>query len=269
MSDEFLSNRFKSALEQRKQLIGGWCLSGSATVLEALAHVPYDYLVIDLEHSPMPYDLTALLRAADAAGIDSVVRMPSHDPTMLANVLDLGANSLMFPFVDNTEEARAIVNAAKYPPEGNRGFAAMTRASRYLSRENYVARANDELFLIAQLETPEALNQASQIATVAGIDAVFVGPGDLSIRLGVPGRLTADIVRQPMEACAAAMKRLGVAIGTVCPTPEAATWALDAGFNYVSISNDLALMVHSANAGLAELRKADNTRSAQIRGGRS
>ena len=269
MPDDFMSNRFKSALKEGKRLIGGWCLSGSATVLEALAHVPYDYLVIDLEHSPIPYDLPALLRAADAAGIISVVRMPSHDPTVIANVLDLGANSLMFPFVDNTDQARHIVNAAKYPPEGNRGFAAMTRASRYLTISDYVGRANDELVLIAQLETPEALNQASRIATVEGIDAVFVGPSDLSIRMGVPGRLAADVVRHPMETCAAEMRRLGVAIGTVCPTPEAATWAIDAGFNYVSIANDLALMVHNAKAGLAEARKTSDTPSAGIRRGRS
>ncbi len=265
MADDFLRNRFKHALSEGKRLIGGWSLSGSATVVEALAYVPYDYLVIDLEHSPSaPHDLPALLRAAEAAGSVALVRMPNHDPTVIAKVLDLGATSLLLPFVQSAEQARHIVNAAKYPPRGNRGFAAMTRASHYLSLENYVERANDELVLIAQLETLEALDQASRIATVEGIDAVFVGPTDLSIRVGVPGQVTADAVRAPMEACVAEMKRLDVAIGTVCPNPEAASWAIDAGFDYVSVANDLSLMVANARAVLAQLRNATNTPSAGI-----
>ena len=263
---DFLTNRFKQALAGSRQLIGGWSMSGSPVMVEALSHVTYDYLVIDIEHSVVPPQLVGdLLRAADAAGVAPVVRMAGHDPVMIKNVLDLGATTLMFPFVQTADEARAIVEASLYPPKGRRGFAAMTRASRYLSVPDYVTRANEELMLIAQLETPEALARAEEIVSVEGIGGAFIGPGDYSISIGIPGRLAHEKIRGPMGECAALMANLGVPIGTVTPDPEAAEWAVRAGFNFVSIGNDMALMVKNAIADLSETRQRTATPVADIR----
>lgn len=237
-------NAFKRRLLSGRTQIGGWCMSGSATLAEAMSVVGYDYLVLDLEHSPTTVgDALAMLRAVAQTSTLPVVRLASHDPVAVKQVMDIGAQTLCFPFVESREEAEAIVTAAMYPPRGRRGFAKMHRASRYATRGDYLETANDNACLIAQLETPSALELAPEIGAVDGIDALFIGPGDLSAAMGLAGRVSHPEVRASMETCAKRSRDAHIPIGTMMPTPEDGRWALEAGFSFVSVGTDLATLM--------------------------
>ncbi|MFB9887726.1 HpcH/HpaI aldolase family protein [Balneatrix alpica] len=247
-------NKFKQALQAQQQQVGGWSLSGSPTLVEALATLSYDYLVLDLEHGPSSVqDLQHLLRALEQTEVAAIVRMPSHDPIAIKQALDLGAWTLYFPFVESVAEAEALVQAALYPPAGRRGFAKMHRASRYGSRADYTEVANAEVCLIPQLETPAALEQAVAIGQVEGISAVFIGPGDLSAALGLHGQVNHPQVRELMLACVSRCQQAGIAVGTVMPSPSDAHWALSHGFSFVSIANDVANMLGQSRSQLQQL----------------
>lgn len=244
-------NNFKQRLFNGDKLIGGWIISGSTTVAEAMAHIGYDYLVIDLEHSPASiHDTTPLLRSVEQTVTSPVIRMPSHDDIAIKQVLDQGGLTLYFPFVESVAEAESIVQASLYPPEGKRGFAKMHRASRYMTRDNYAEEANHEVCIIPQLETPQALEIAVEIGRVKGVDAVFIGPGDLSAALGLHGQVNHQKVRNLISQCVKRCNNANIPIGTVMPSPDDAKWALALGFNFVSIANDLANLMNGCRTQL-------------------
>lgn len=248
-------NNFKQRLFNQNKLIGGWIISGSTTIAEAMAHIGYDYLVIDLEHSPTSiHDTTPLLRAIEQTPTCPIVRMPSHDAIAIKQVLDQGGLTLYFPFVESVAEAKLIVQASFYPPEGKRGFAKMHRASRYMTRENYAEEANREICLIPQLETPEALDLAVEIGSVKGIDAVFIGPGDLSAAMGLHGQVNHPDVRDLISRCVNRCNEAGIPVGTVMPSPDDAKWALEIGFDFVSIANDLANLMNGCRSQLHSMK---------------
>lgn len=248
-------NNFKQHLFNKDKLIGGWIISGSTTIAEAMAHIGYDYLVIDLEHSPSSiHDTTPLLRAIEQTVTSPVVRMPSHDAIAIKQVLDQGGLTLYFPFVESVAEAKSIVQASFYPPEGKRGFAKMHRASRYMTRENYAEEANREICLIPQLETPESLELAVEIGSVEGVDAVFIGPGDLSAALGLHGQVNHPKVRELISQCVKRCNDANIPIGTVMPSPDDAKWALELGFDFVSIANDLANLMNGCRTQLQSMK---------------
>ncbi len=249
-------NIFKHTVLSGKPCIGGWSMSASETVVEAMATLSYDYVVLDVEHAPLGMEsVGGLLRALAVHNMPAVVRMVGHSPTDIKQVLDRGAMSLLFPFVQTAAQAKQIVTACKYPPLGNRGFAFMVRGSGYTSNTDYVSQFNDQVFLAMQLETPEALDNAASIARVQGVDSVFIGPGDLSMSMGRPGDITHPEVRSAIEKCVAKMHTIGVKVGTISPHPEYAKWAFDVGFSYVSISNDLALIVKGGQQKIDTVRQ--------------
>lgn len=263
---DFITNTFKNALLSGQKLIGGWSLSGDATVAEAMASMPYDYLVLDLEHSPAGVqDLPALLRATDGMGMATVIRMAGHCPIDIKKAMDSGAMNFLFPYVQSVQQCNALVSACKYPPMGTRGFAFMTRGSRYTSQGDYPARANNETFVGIQLETPHALSIAVDIGTLPGVDSVFIGPADLSVNMGHPGDITHREVRGAMERCVQTLNNHNIPVGTIAPTEDYAQWALQTGFNYVSISNDLALIVKGGAEKCDTVRTVMNIPPADIR----
>ena len=252
-------NTFKRRLSASQQQIGGWCMSGSATIAEAMAYVGYDFIVLDLEHGPSTtQDALPQLRAVEQTDTSAVIRMASHDPTAIKQILDLGAQTLYFPFVEAADQARAIVNTAFYQPQGQRGFAKMHRASRYTTWTDYTEVANEALCLIAQLETPEALELCVEIGGVSGVSAVFIGPADLSSSMGLPGQISHPDVRAKMSACAQQCLANEIPIGTVMPSPGDAHWAFKAGFSFVSIANDLANLMNSCRTQIAALKTDNN-----------
>ena len=260
------SNRFKAMLgSPAAPPIGSWLMSASAAVAEAMGHCGFDFLVIDMEHSPLHIDGTiSLLRALAGTGAEPLVRLAWNDQVLVKQALDAGAASLMFPFIETAEQARAAVAYTRYPPQGVRGVAAMHRGSRYGRTRDYLRTADQQIAVVVQLETPGAIERLAEIAAVPGVDSLFVGPGDLSAQLGHIGELGHEEV-QPLIARAASLARAaGKPIGIVGPNPQMVRQFLDYGYTWAAVASDLALLTGRAAEWLGALqgRTADDLRPA-------
>lgn len=199
-----------------RALAGMWICSGSPLVAEICAGSGLDWLLLDMEHAPNGLEsVLAQLQAVAAYPVVPVVRVPSADPTGIQQVLDLGARTVLVPMVDSPEEARAVVEATRYPPRGRRGVgSALARSARWNRVEHYLTEAADHVSVVVQVESAPAVGRARAIAAVDGVDGVFVGPSDLAAsmgRLGQPGHpeVTAAVHRA-FEAVAATGKPYGV-----------------------------------------------------------
>jgi len=255
-------NAFRDALTRtadstmRAHPLGTWLMSGAASTAEALGHAGFDWLLIDMEHAPLEFtDVLHMLQAVECGGAASIVRLARNDATLAKRALDMGAATLMFPYVQSPEEARAAVASIKFPPLGTRGFAAMHRASRYGTWSEFGKRANEATACIVQLETPEAITRLEEIAAVPGVDALFVGPGDLSAAMGKIGNLADADVRAALADCARRANAIGMPIGIVGPTPEMVSEFVAMGYDYVAIASDLGMMMRQAGAFIAALDK--------------
>ncbi len=242
-------NPFRQALARGRPLVGIWSMLNSSTVVEGLAHSQFDWLLIDGEHSPvMLSDALSHLRATMGSNVIPIVRIPWNDPIVIKQMLDLGAQTLMLPFVQTRAEAEAAVRAMRYPPDGIRGLAAIHRASGYGRDSAYTAQAQDAVALIAQIETITALDNLEDIATVDGVDAVFFGPGDMAASMGLRGQPAAEPVVEKILGGLSRLKNLPAAAGVLAPTPELAERYVMAGFDFVSVTNDAAILFRGADA---------------------
>lgn len=178
-------NDFKHAIRAGRQQIGLWVSLANAYSAELVAGSGFDWLVLDGEHSPNdPTTIIEQLQAVAPYPVSAIVRPAWNDKVLIKRYLDVGAQSLLVPYVQNAEEAQAAVAAIRYPKRGVRGVAGTTRASRFGRVADYVKRAEEELCLLVQIETREGLDNLDAIARVDGVDGVFIGPADLAAGLG-------------------------------------------------------------------------------------
>jgi len=251
----FQQNTLKRRLAQGDALFGAWVETGSAINTEILGHQGFDFLVLDLEHGQGDLaDAVDMLRAAQSTGTPCIVRVPSNDPVFLKRILDAGANSIMIPNVETAAEAEAAVRACRYPPQGRRGYAApAVRASGYGRAADYMRRANDELLIVAQIESAQAVAVAAEICAVDGIDVPFLGVNDLAGSVGLLEQLDRPEARALVAQAEVAMRASGKPMGTV---PGAgATWQslFASGYQLVPLTSDVALMRDAALAVVNEL----------------
>ena len=238
--------------------VGTWIMSASPIVAEAVGCAGFDWGVIDMEHTPLDMmDIVHLLQAVAGTPMVPVVRVPWNETVMVKRVLDAGAQTLLFPFVQNAEEAMRAVAATRYPPEGVRGMAGMSRGSRFGTIPDYYKAANRQIGVIVQLETPSAVEQLDAIAAVDGVDAIFLGPADLSGSMGHVGNLTHPAVMDLMAKAAQRCKALGKPVGTVGGTPEVVAQYRAAGFTFVAVASDLGLLMRGAQAAVKALTTPD------------
>lgn len=250
-------NRFKAWMQAKGATppLGSWIMSASPIIAEAMGHAGYDWLLVDMEHSPIDLaQATAIMQALSGTPSEVVLRVPWNDPVMVKRVMDAGARSIMFPFIQSVDEARAAVAATRYPPQGTRGVAAMHRASRFGTAPDYLARANDQVAVILQLETPEAVALMPEIAELDGVDAVFIGPGDLSGGMGLLGQIGHADVQAALRSAAKAAKTAGLACGIVGADPASVRSYIDMGFSYVAIASDLGLLMGAAKSAASAVR---------------
>jgi len=254
-------NPFCQLLRARgsKPPVGTWIVSASPIVAEAVGHAGFDWGVLDMEHAPL--DLMTLVHLLQAVGntkMVPVVRVPWNDTVMVKRVLDAGAETLLFPFIQNAEEAARAVAATRFPPDGVRGMAAMGRASRYGTTPDFYKAANKQIGVVVQLESPQAITQLEAIAAVPGVDALFVGPGDLSGAMGHVGQLTHPAVMALMADAAQRARAIGKPIGSVGTTPEVVTRYRAAGYDFLAVASDLALLMRGATSAAQALRQGDS-----------
>ena len=252
-------NPFKSWLSDqgRATPLGTWLMAAAPATAEALGYGGFDFLVVDMEHVPVEFtDLAHILRAIGCTPADAVVRLAWNDQVLVKRALDAGARTVMLPFVQNAEEAKAAASFTRYPPHGIRGVAAVHRGSRFGTIPNYLKSANDDICTIVQLETPEAIERLPEIAAVEGIDALFVGPGDLSAAMGHIGDIAHPEVQTLIEKAAKDAHAAGKPVGIVGPNPDMVKRFIGYGYDYAAIASDIALMTGRAGEWLDQLKGA-------------
>lgn len=244
-------NHFKRRLLAGETLAGLWNSLCSENSAEALSLAGYDWMLFDTEHAPIEIaDLSALLRAAATGTAAPVVRPAYNDQVLIKRTLDIGAQTLLIPFVQNADEARRAVASTRYPPEGVRGVAGSTRASRYGTMPGYLTSANDEICCLVQIETAEAVRNLEGIASVLGVDGVFIGPSDLAASLGHLGAPGHPDVQAVLKDCIERLQALGKPAGILATDQAFAARYRDWGYQFVAIAVDTSLLMSAATAAL-------------------
>lgn len=228
--------------------LGAWIKLGTTESVEILADAGFDFVVVDLEHSVIDLGLAGqMIVLAKAAGVAPLVRVPSHDGPTIARILDAGAHGILVPHVDSADEARRVVAATRFPPHGERGAGGTSRAGRWglLPRADYLRTGNDEVLCIPQLESAAAIEAAPEILAVDGVDAVFLGSGDLSLSLGL--RADDPQVTELLAAGRAAAAAAGKPCGAPAAGVESATRLAGLGHGFVVAGNDATLLARAAH----------------------
>lgn len=249
-------NRFKARLADSEAQYGLWAGFANGYAAEIAASVGYDWLLIDGEHAPNGVaTVLAQLQAVAPYASAPVVRSVNSDPALIKQLLDIGVQTLMVPMVETAEQARAIVRAMRYPPAGIRGVGGgLTRATRWDGVDNYLACAHEQLYLIVQVESRLGVANAAEIAAVEGVDAVFVGPADLSIGLGHPGNPLHPQVQAQIRHAIDATLHAGKASGILAPVEADARRYREWGCNFIAVGIDISLLRAAARANLALYR---------------
>ncbi len=240
-------NTFKRGLKEGRQQIGLWNSIPGPVVIEMLGGTGFDWICIDTEHSltDIP-DTLGMMQALAPYPVSAVVRPQSQDPVLIKRLLDLGAQTLMIPYVQSAAEARALVAAMRYAPRGFRGVAGGTRATRFGQVKDYMAHAEDELCLIVQIETREAVAAIDAIAAVDGVDALFIGPADLAASLGHPGDQSHPDVVAAIEAAIKAIVAAGKPAGILTIDQDFARRCIGWGSSFTAVGVDLWLLSSAA-----------------------
>jgi 4-hydroxy-2-oxoheptanedioate aldolase len=246
---EMPRNNFKHAISKGQLQIGLWCSLCSNITAEIVAHSGYDWLLLDTEHSPnkLP-DVLSQLQAVQTGTASAIVRPAWNDMVLIKRYLDIGAQTLLIPFVQTPEEARAAVAATRYPPAGIRGITGSGRASRYGRVKDYLKNASSEICLLVQVETKSALDQIEKIASVEGIDGVFIGPNDLSASFGHLGNWGHADVQAALKDAVVRLKKIGKPAGILTPNEEEAKRFIEWGYTFVAVGSDLGLLAKNADA---------------------
>jgi len=250
-------NELRAALAEGRQGINGWVAIPNAFSAEQYAAQGFDSVTVDLQHGAGDVGgLIPLLQAIGGSGATPMVRVPWNDPADIMRVLDAGAYGVICPMINSVGEARAFVTAGRYPPLGGRSSGPF-RASHY-GGADYVQRANDEILLLAMIETREALAALDEICAVDGLDGVYVGPSDLSLSLGKPGTLapTDPEVLDAIAAIARGARRHGLLAGVHTDGPETARKRYAEGFHFCTLMNDIRVLVDATKRMVADLRES-------------
>lgn len=249
MRNDMPQNRFKRALASGTPQIGLWMSLASPAATEVAAGAGFDWLLLDMEHSPneLP-DIAHHLRAAEGGTAEPVVRVPWNEPVIVKRLLDIGARTLLFPFVQSADEARRAVAATRYPPQGIRGFAGTTRANRYGRVADYAKRASEEICVLVQCETRKAVADIPAIAATEGIDGIFIGPADLAADMGhLANTQHADVQAAILDA-GKRIRAAGKAPGFLSVREDETRRVLDAGFLFVAVGSDVGVLARHSEA---------------------
>lgn len=248
-------NSFKAAIAAGKPQIGFWLALANAYTAEIAAHAGFDWLLVDGEHAPN--DIPTMLAQLQAIGGAShpVVRLPIGEAWLIKQALDIGAQTLLIPMVESAEQARQLVRAVRYPPEGMRGVgASIARASAFSRIGDYLNTADREVCLLVQVENRAGLAALDEILTVDGVDGVFVGPADLAADLGYIGRPGVPEVQAVVEDALTRIVKSGKAAGILTSDEALNKRYLELGATFVAVGTDVTMFAQSTT-GLAKRYK--------------
>ena len=251
-------NRVKRMLKEGKKTAGGWLQICSPLAAEVMAQAGFDWLLIDMEHGPGDVlTLIGQIQALQGYGVIPLVRAPWNDFVVIKRILDAGAYGVMVPYVNTRADAEAAVRACRYPPQGIRGVARSPRAQGFgQNAQQYLARANEEILTIVQIETAEGISNLGSILEVPGVDVIFIGPVDLASSLGHLGDPNHTEVRSAIATIEAQTLLAKKALGTVSPSWEKARELYERGYQMVTLMSDGTSLAGLAAEIMANFRKA-------------
>ncbi len=252
-----MRNTLRATLQAGRPALGSWLQFGDTGVAEIMAQAGFDWLAIDLEHGAIDLATAfALIQVVDLAGCAPLVRLSSNDSVQAKRVMDAGAWGVIVPSVQSAAEARKAVDAVKYPPEGERGVG-LARAQAYGVRfDEYVRECSESSVVIPMIEQKEGVDHVEEILEVKGVDAVFIGPYDLSASYGVIGELTHPLVIEAMRRVVAATSACGKAAGihVVHAPVTQVVERLEEGFRFIAYGGDMLFLTPAARDAAAQLR---------------
>lgn len=243
-------NEFKVALASDRAQIGLWLGLGDAYAAELCASCGFDWLLVDGEHAPNDLrSMLATLQSVAAYPSHPVVRVPHGDPSLIKQVLEIGAQTLLVPMVEDATQAQQLVRAMRYPPAGTRGVGSgLARSSRWNGLTDYLERANHEVCLLVQVETIDAIARLEAIAQVDGVDGIFIGPADLAASMGYLGQPTHADVRAVIDGAIRTIARIGKPAGILCTDETLARHYIACGARFVAVGVDTSLLAQTARA---------------------
>lgn len=245
---EFRRNAFKAGLRAKTLQIGLWQSLCSNIGAEICSDSGFDWLLLDTEHSPNEIpDLLSQLQALEKGTATPIIRPAWNDAVLIKRCLDIGAQTLLIPYVQSVAEAKAAVAATRYPPQGIRGVSVAARASRYGRVPGYLTKANEEICVLVQAETRVSLDAIEDIANVEGVDAVFIGPSDLAASLGHLGNPQHAEVQAAMKDAVTRLTKVGKPAGILTGNEEEARRYIDWGYLFVAVGSDVGLLAKSAD----------------------
>jgi 4-hydroxy-2-oxoheptanedioate aldolase len=241
-------NNFKRAIKSGKHQKGLWTTLANSYSTEAVAGAGFDWLLLDMEHSPNDVQtILHQLQTIAAYPVSAVVRPAWNDPIEIKKLLDIGVQNFLIPYVQNPAEAERAVKAVRYPPKGIRGVSALTRATNFGRVVDYMKSCEQEICVLVQVETQDALDEIDGIASIEGVDGVFIGPGDLSASLGYPGQLKHPKVLEAIDKAMAQIIGKGVAPGILTGDKDLAHHYIDIGSMFTAVGVDAGLLARAAD----------------------
>lgn len=254
-------NPVKAALAAGQPQIGTWLSLGDVFSARLMARVGFPWLTVDLEHSPIDWQTASLMFATIAdSGCVPLARVPRGDHDLIKRVLDGGAMGIVVPMVNTVQEARTAIAAAKYPPTGNRSIGGSIPALNFqASPGDYYRHANDEILVILQTESPEGVENAEEIYSLPGVDAIFVGPNDLfwQMKPADGSDPTPDQFEAMMQRILAAGQKTGTPVGLHVQSVEDAQMRAAQGWQFIAVQSELKMMVTKAQELVEALGLAD------------
>jgi 2-dehydro-3-deoxyglucarate aldolase len=255
----------KEKLTRKQLCLGAWVMLRDPIAVEVMACSGLDWLAVDMEHAPITISIAAdLIRVGSRCGVDMLVRVPDHSPTTIKQVLDAGAAGVIVPDVRNASQARELLKAIRYPahqakpqsPQGNRGVG-LARAQGYgRNFDDYIENWSSSAIFIPQIEHIDAVSQVADIASIDGVDALFVGPYDLSASMGRAGQFEDKDVSHAIRTIVDATKYAGKAAGfhSVSAEIPPALQRLSEGVTFLAFSSDVFMIRHQIDAFVKEAR---------------
>ncbi len=252
-----MQNTLRRKLGNGERTFGAWISSGSPNAVDLLRNLPFDWFVIDMEHSPVGIETVGqMIQVLNGSVVTPIVRVGQTDQALIKAVLDAGAHGVLVPLVNSAEEAERAVRFSKYPPVGVRGLAAAKASDYGLSLASYIRTANQETSVIVQIETAEALERVSEIVSVKGVDMAFVGPSDLTLNLGLVDDRSNPKVAEAMVKVVKACDDAGKVAGVMATSLDEARLAVKRGFRFIALASDVRYIAMGAKSFLEAVGRA-------------
>jgi len=251
-------NNLKKAIKESKIVFGPFMKFTDPAAVEIMGFAGFDFIIIDTEHGPISIQSAQnMIRVAETANITPVIRVANNDEALILRALDIGAQGIEIPQINNKLQAIKAVRSVKYAPQGERGVCRYVRAANYSSMDKfeYFKSANNETMIIAHIEGVEGINNLDEILSVRGIDVIFIGPYDLSQSLGIPGEVNHPLVTERMKEVVLKCKENKVSVGTFADDIKTAKFWVSLGVQYMSFSVDVGILYEASKQIVENLKK--------------